>query len=210
AGRASVLEAFARDTQDVAEKGGAFAFAQRLSERHAIGDASAGRPPHRVQDEISAAELEEGPMTVLAMRGSDEEFDRLGLGHQRLQRLARLVPVDQEDYARAEEGKKTIEIGLVAPVIHAMEQIERLALGEVAILILRERAPLDCLISEQRHEEFRADAVDVSVSCRDGEALDMHDEHMRVGRANVILDGEPRANTAGGRFEPRMPESKPR
>ena len=41
-------------------------------------------------------------------------------------------------------------------------------------------------------------------SLADGEALDMHDEHMRVGRADVVLDGKAGADTAGGRFEPRI------
>src|SRR5271165_1753827 len=129
AGGASILEAFAGEMQDAAQKGGAFALAQRLSKRHAVGDASAGRPPHRVEDEIGAAELEKGAMAVFALRGADEEFDRPGLGHKRLQRLARLVPVDQEDDARAEEGEKAIEIGFVAPLIDAVEEIERLALS---------------------------------------------------------------------------------
>src|SRR5271166_946929 len=176
AGGASVLQAFAGETQDAAQKRGAFALAQRLSERHAIGDASAGPPPHRVEDEIGAAELEKGAMAVLALRGTNEEFDRLVLGHERLQRLARLVPVDQEDDARPEKGEKTIEIGLVAPLIDAVEEIECLALGELAILILGERTPIDRLVDEQRHEELGADPVDVRVSRRDSEALDMHDE----------------------------------
>src|SRR5271165_670929 len=82
AGGAPVLEAFAGDMQDAAKKRGAFALAQRLSERHAIGDATSGRPPHRVEDEIGAPELEEGAMAVLALRGADEQFDRPVFGHE--------------------------------------------------------------------------------------------------------------------------------
>ncbi len=112
--RAPVLEAVAGDMQDVAQKARALAFAQSLFERDAVGDASRGDAAHRVEDEVGAAEFEKGAVPVLALRRADQEVDRAGLGDEGLQRLAGLVPVDQKDDARAEEGEETVEIGLVA------------------------------------------------------------------------------------------------
>ena len=40
----------------------------------------------------------------------------------------------------------------------------------------------------------------------DGQALDADDEHMRIGRADVVLDDEARRREPRGGFEPRMIE----
>ncbi len=204
AGRAPVLQALAGDVQHIAQEGVAFALAERPVERHAIGDAAGRGVADRLIDQFRAAEFEKGAMAFVMARGRRQDLDRRRLAGEDLQGLARLVPVDQEDDARAQDFEVAVQIGRIAGREGAGKQIKRLALGEIALPLLGERAPGDFLPFEQGDEEFGAAAMDVGVGRGRRQPFDAHDQHMGVGDADIVLDREAGAEFDGGGRQPRV------
>lgn len=207
--RAAGAQAFARLAQHPVEELHAVSRAQRRVEPGAIGNAPDGGAPDRLEQQIGAAHLEEAAMAVVVRRRPAQDLDGFLLADEGLQGLARLVPVDQEDQARAEmleEGEKLLfrRDGMAAG--HQVKDL----LFHAARFLLGERAPLDLLVVEHRHEEAGAPAMDVGVGDGDGVVLDMDDDDMRVGLADVVLDGESPGRPRRRRAEAGMTERQRR
>ena len=101
--RAAAAQPLAGLAQHAAQEFRALRGAQRGIEPRAVGNAADRGAADRLEDEIGAAQLEEGAMAEIVHRRPVEDVDRFLFADEGLQRLARLVPVDQEDQPRAQE-----------------------------------------------------------------------------------------------------------
>ena len=80
--------------------------------------------------------------------------------------------------------------------IAAGDEIEHAVVAEALRALAIEPAPLHGEIPEQPDEEFRARQMNVGIGDRHRVGFDRDHDHMRVGLADVVLDGEPRARRA--------------
>ena len=147
--RAAGGKALARIAQHMAQERLAFVRAEGCVEPHAVRDAPGCHPVDRLEDQVDATQIDEGPMAQVTLRRPGQQGDRRILSDEGLERLARLVPIDQEYDAGAEKLQEAIErfvIGAGAAAGQEMEDILAETLGP----LLRQRAPGHILTLEQR------------------------------------------------------------
>jgi hypothetical protein len=157
------------------------------------------RVMHRRGNKIAAAELEEGAMADAVMRRPGQDADRVVLGNPSTQHFAGFVPVDQEHQRSADALQKRVTALGVLVNEAAGDEIEGAVVTEAGRAFAFQPAPLHGEIAEQADEELGARQMHIGVGHRHGIVLDGDDHHMRIGLANIILDGQPLAAACRGR-----------
>ena len=155
---------------------------------------------------LAAAQFEKAAVTDPMTRRPLEDGDRVALGDPRPEQLAGLVPVDQKDKGRAERLEKFVAILIARDRIAPSDEIEHAAFREPGHALALKTAPVDREGFEQFGEEPRARQMDVRVGDGHGIRRNGNDDDMRIGFADIVLDGEALAGSCRSRRETRMAE----
>lgn len=100
-----------------------------------------------------------------------------------------------------------LDRNLVFGDVTASQKIEDV-LAEPLRVLLGKRAPCDALAVEQRNEKFGPRPMNVGVGDGHRFVFDMDDQHVRIRRANVVLDRKAPVRTHRRGAEPGMTEGQ--
>ena len=185
--------------------------ARLLGAKHAVeavADAEVLRPErlHRTEHQLLAARCQPGHVADAPARGLGEDGRRIGLADELLEPLARAVPVDQEDDARADALQHLVQRLLVGAVERGGADVIGGAEVEPGAGARLRLAPARPDLAQQRLEEGEAAAVEVGVGERDTQALDLDHQHVGVVGADVVLQQQAGAVAGGGGVQPGVVE----
>jgi len=185
-------------------------FRGRLPPEHAVqAHARRQRRPRgegqRLEHHLLAAGAQEGHVAVVVVRRPFQQGEGLLLRQQLAQALARAVPVDEEHQPGTEEGEVVLQflrlarrVGADAEVIDAV--LHRMVGARAGVL------PAEPPALEQALQEEQALHVHVGVGELGAQALDMHDEDVGVGGADVVLQHQGVARARRRRAQAGMVE----
>ena len=141
------------------------------------------RTTHGRRNQLATAQLEQAAVTNSVACRPVEHVDRATFGDPGLQKLARPVPVDQED----ERSPDRFEKGVAAVIsgVAASDEIERPIVTEPLGTLAVEPAPLNGKIPQQTHKELRPRQMHISIGHRHRVDFDSDHHHMGVGRHRV-------------------------
>ena len=196
--RAAFEQRFGADAQHGFQKIDRRVAPERAVEPLAETDTGGCRVMHGRRHQFAAAEFEEAAVTEAVARRPIEHAHGVGFRYPLAQHLARFVPVDQENERGADRREEVVARLGIAAAEAAGDQIEHAVVAEAFRALAVEPAPFDGEIAEQAGEEFRAHQMHVGIGDGHRVRLDRDHHHMRVGFADVVLDGEPRARARGG------------
>ena len=137
-------------------------------------------------------------MAQVAVRPLRQHRARRRLGDERLQLFSGLVPVDEKDQPRADVFKKLCEL-LVAPRDEGAIRQEEHVFFEPARPSRARVVPGHRELAQHSLQERQALHVDVPTLDDGTQSLDFDDQHVRVGRPEVVLDHETLARPGGRR-----------
>ena len=122
------------------------------------------------------------------------------------QRLARLVPVDEKDERGTDRLEERLLARLALRLIPSLDEIEGLSFSQPLRLLLGQPAPAHRKGVEQIDEELGACLMHICMGDRHCRTFDTDEQHMGIGRADIVLDDEPLSRTDRNRIEARVIE----
>ena len=126
-----------------------------------------------------------------------QDLDRRLVLHQQPEPLARLVPVDEKDDARAHPLEKGRERGGIRRDEAAERQVEEIGIADARDLARADLLPGEAGLRAQALQKAHPRQVDVAVGERHPQAAHLDDEDMRLGRADIVLDQQRLAGAGG-------------
>jgi hypothetical protein len=149
--RASRCQPLAGDSEHTLEELSGGRTAKHVVEARSVRDTARSDMSDRLKDELCAAQLQKRPMPVIMGGRPFEHVHGRALAGERLQRFARLIPVDQEHDSGSEKFEHRIERRLRLGRMGASHQKEGAVFAEPARVFV-ERAPDDIPSGEQRSQ----------------------------------------------------------
>ena len=134
-----------------------------------------------------SAHFQETTMSELGLGGPAQQCQAIRAAKKRSQLLAGTVPVDQKHQARAEKFEQLLTTRRVGGLMPSIREVERLLVGQQRFVSFVPRQGAALQHALEKRESF---SVHVGVGHGDREKLYPDDDHVSIGRANVVLNDE--------------------